>query len=53
MKIGEELSLVLYFRDPTGLYDVAVRDCWAYDDAKIDLESTLQLQLTTTDGCAR
>ena len=53
MKIGEVLSLLIYLRDPNGLYDVAVRDCWAYDDSQTDLESTLKLQLTTTDGCTK
>ena len=53
MKIGQDLSLVIYFRDPNGLYDVAVRDCWAFDDANIDAPSTLRLQLTTDQGCTR
>lgn len=53
MKIGEELSLIIYLRDLYGLYDMAVRDCWAYDDSNIDVESTLKLQLTSTDGCAK
>ncbi len=53
LKIGEELSLIIYLRDLYGLYDVAVRDCWAYDDSSIDVESTLKLQLTSTDGCAK
>lgn len=53
IKIGEELSLVIYLRDPNGAYDLAVRDCWAYDDSMVDVESTLRVQLTTTDGCAR
>ena len=53
LKFGEELSLIIYLRDPNGLYDVAVRDCWAYDDGNTDVESTLKLQLTSTDGCAK
>ncbi len=53
LKIGQDLSLVIYLRDPTGQYDVAVRDCWAYDDAKIDDDKTLRLQLTTSEGCIR
>lgn len=53
MKIGEELSLVIYLKDPNGNHDVAVRDCWAYDDSEIDAQSTLKVQLTTTDGCAK
>lgn len=32
---------------------MAVRDCWAYDDGNIDVESTLKLQLTSTDGCSK
>ncbi|KAI9553824.1 hypothetical protein GHT06_019093 [Daphnia sinensis] len=53
LKIGEELSLIIYLRDVYGLYDMAVRDCWAYDDGNIDVESTLKLQLTSTDGCSK
>ena len=47
------MSLVIYFRDPSGDYDVAVRDCYAYDGADIGADSTLKLQLTDEDGCVR
>ena len=53
LKIGEELSLVIYLRDPNSIYDVAVRDCWAYDDSTVNEEQTMKLQLTTTEGCVR
>lgn len=53
LKIGEELSLIIYLRDPNDLYDVSVRDCWAYDDVNTDIASTMRLQLTSTDGCVK
>ena len=53
LKIGQELSLVVYLKDPVGNYDVAVRDCWAYDDSDVTSEKTTKLQLTTEQGCIK
>lgn len=53
MKIGEELSLLIYLKDPLGKYDVAARDCWAYDNSDVTDKDTTKLQLTTTDGCIK
>lgn len=53
IRIGEELSLIIYLRDPNDLYDVSVRDCWAYDATNVQDASTTKLQLTTVDGCVK
>ena len=53
MKIGEDLSLVIYLKDPLGKYDVAARDCWAYDSPDVTDQDTTKLQLTTTEGCIK
>ncbi|KAK9694179.1 Zona pellucida-like domain [Popillia japonica] len=32
INIGESITLLIYFNDPSRKYDVSVSDCWAYDD---------------------
>lgn len=32
VKIGEQLSILIYMNDKSNKYDVQVKDCYAYDD---------------------
>lgn len=52
IKIGEELSVLVYLRDPRSEYDLTVRNCWAYDDDDFDSKSTGRLRLSDANGCS-
>ncbi|GJQ65937.1 hypothetical protein Trydic_g4035 [Trypoxylus dichotomus] len=32
IKVGEPITLLIYFNDPNKKYDITVSDCWAYDN---------------------
>lgn len=51
IKIGEELSVLVYLRDPKKEYDLSVRNCWAYDGADFDDKKTGKVQLSDASGC--
>uniref|UniRef100_A0A182MCS5 ZP domain-containing protein n=1 Tax=Anopheles culicifacies TaxID=139723 RepID=A0A182MCS5_9DIPT len=53
IKIGEALSVLVYLRDPKGEYDVAVKDCYAFDSPDYDAATTARLQLSDKNGCSR
>lgn len=51
MRIGEQLTVLVYLQDETRKLDVAVKDCWAYGEPDYDDPDTPNLQLTGYDGC--
>ncbi|XP_068236797.1 uncharacterized protein [Palaemon carinicauda] len=51
VKIGETLSLMVYARDNGGMYDVSVKDCYAYGGPDYDNPNVPQIQLTDSQGC--
>lgn len=51
IKIGEELTVLVYLRDPKSEYDLTVRNCWAYDNEDFDDNTTGKVQLSDTQGC--
>ena len=53
MKIGEELSVIIYLKDDKRMYDVGVKDCWAFNDDDFDHPGTAKVQLTDADGCVK
>ncbi|KAG8224841.1 hypothetical protein J437_LFUL002288 [Ladona fulva] len=53
IKIGETLTILVYLKDEENLYDLRVRDCWAYDGEDYESPETNKLQLTDTEGCPK
>lgn len=51
IKIGEELTVLVYLRDPKKEYDLTVRNCWAYDSEDFDDKKTGKVQLSDSSGC--
>ncbi|MPC58931.1 hypothetical protein E2C01_052944 [Portunus trituberculatus] len=51
LRIGEQLTVMVYLKDENRKLDVAVRDCWAYGEPNFDDPDTPNLQLTRDDGC--
>lgn len=52
IKIGEELSVLVYLRDQKNEYDLSVRNCWAYDSEDFDDKKTGKIQLSDASGCS-
>lgn len=53
IKIGEKLTVIVYLKDVEREYDVAVRDCYAFDNEDYFASSTNKLQLSDKNGCTR
>ena len=51
VKIGEPLTLLVYAEDEAGMYDIHVKECFAYSSDQYDNSETVQLQLTDEQGC--
>lgn len=51
LRIGEQLTVMVYLKDEERRLDVAVRDCWAYGEPEFSDPDTPSLQLTNTNGC--
>lgn len=51
VKIGETLSLLVYARDNNGMYDVSIKDCYAYGSPDFNDYDTPRIQLTDEQGC--
>ncbi|KAK4306990.1 hypothetical protein Pmani_021218 [Petrolisthes manimaculis] len=51
VRIGETLSLLVYARDNAGMYDVSIKDCFAYGGPDYDSYDTPSIQLTDEQGC--
>ncbi|XP_063918941.1 uncharacterized protein LOC135134242 [Zophobas morio] len=45
LEVGEPITIFIYMRDPSNLFDIKVTDCWAYDDQEIE-KSQYKLHLT-------
>lgn len=52
IKIGEELTVLVYLRDEKKDYDLTVRNCWAYDAEDFDDKKTGKVQLSDASGCS-
>lgn len=52
IRIGEELSVLVYFRDQREEYDLAVRNCFAYDNEDFDAKNVGKIQLSDSTGCS-
>lgn len=52
IKIGEELSVLVYLRDPNNNYDLMVRNCYAYDNEDFESRDAAKLQLSDASGCS-
>lgn len=52
IKIGEELTVLVYLRDDKKEYDLSVRNCWAYDSDDFDDKKTGKVQLSDASGCS-
>lgn len=53
IKIGQNISVLVYLKDPPGEYDLVVKDCYAYDNEDYGAKSTGKLQLSDGNGCSR
>jgi len=51
VKIGEPLSMLVYAKDDAEMYDIHVKQCYAYSSEKYDNSDTVKLQLTDERGC--
>ena len=51
VSIGQPLSLVIYTRDDNEMYDIHVKECFAYSSSEYESPETVQLQLTDKQGC--
>lgn len=49
VKIGDEMTIVVYSKDGGADYDMLIKNCYAYDSQ--DLESSTKLQLSDEQGC--
>lgn len=52
IKIGEELTVMVYLQDKKTEYDLSVRNCWAYDSTDFDSDKTGKVQLSDASGCS-
>lgn len=53
IKIGEELTVLVYLRDEPNEFDLIVRNCWAYDNEDFDAKGVGKVQLSDASGCSR
>ena len=51
VKIGEQLSMLVYARDDNDMYDMHIKECFAYSSDNYDSGDTVRLQLTDERGC--
>ena len=51
VSIGQPLSLVIYTRDDNEMYDINVKECFAYSSENYESSETAKLQLTDQQGC--
>ncbi|RWS15822.1 uncharacterized protein B4U79_01259 [Dinothrombium tinctorium] len=49
--IGEKITVAIYIRDRHALYDIHVKDCYAYDSPDYNDPSTRKVPLTDVNGC--
>ena len=51
VKIGEPLSMLVFAKDNENMYDMHIKECFAYSSENYDNSDTVQLQLTDEQGC--
>ncbi|KAK8392333.1 hypothetical protein O3P69_017721 [Scylla paramamosain] len=51
VKIGEELTIVVYSKDGGMDFDMLVKNCYAYDSQNIEDKKTTRIQLSDDKGC--
>ena len=51
VKIGEQLSMLVYARDDEDMYDMHIKECFAYSSENYESSQTVKLQLTDSQGC--
>ena len=51
VKIGEQLSMLVYAKDNEDMYDMHIKECYAYSSENYDNTETVKLQLTDERGC--
>merc|ERR1719495_1818497 len=51
VKIGEQLSMLVYAKDDENMYDMHIKECFAYSSENYDGSDTVKLQLTDARGC--
>lgn len=51
IKIGEDLTVMVFLQDKQMEYDLSVRNCWAYDRSDFDGDKTGKVQLSDASGC--
>ncbi|XP_076328757.1 uncharacterized protein LOC143234944 isoform X2 [Tachypleus tridentatus] len=51
VKIGQEMSIIIYIGRNTVDVDVRVKDCYAFDTPNYNDSATKRLQLTDLEGC--
>ena len=51
VKIGEQLSMLVYAKDNEDMYDMHIKECFAYSSENYDNQETVRLQLTDEKGC--
>ncbi|XP_065343918.1 uncharacterized protein LOC135941993 [Cloeon dipterum] len=53
VKIGDQLSAVIYIKDGGAQYDILVKDCFAHDNEDLKGRNTSSVQLSDTRGCPK
>merc|ERR1719367_767038 len=51
VKIGEPLSMLVYAKDNEDMYDMHIKECFAYSSENYENSDTVRLQLTDELGC--
>ena len=51
VKIGEPLSMLVYAKDNENMYDMHIKECFAYSSENYENSETVRLQLTDELGC--
>ncbi|XP_064081997.1 mucin-2-like isoform X1 [Macrobrachium nipponense] len=51
VKIGDELTIVIYSKDASSEFDMLVKNCMAYDSEDLEDERTARIQLSDSRGC--
>ncbi|XP_059480529.1 uncharacterized protein LOC132199655 [Neocloeon triangulifer] len=53
VKIGDQLSAVIYVKDGGAQYDILVKDCYAHDTENLNARNASSVQLSDGRGCPR
>ncbi|CAB3359784.1 Hypothetical predicted protein [Cloeon dipterum] len=53
VKIGDDMSAVIYVKDGGSNYDILVKDCFAHDQEQLTGRDTTSVQLSDSSGCPK